>query len=185
MVYTIPWILNLPKDSATGELIGKRIIPFWGSDDTPYETFSNFHPCSLQWNGITFPTSEHLFMAHKAMYFGDVDILQDIITADSPGKAKRLGRKVAGFDQQIWSNISYDIMKIVCYQKIQQNPDIQEVLINTGDAIIVEASPYDRIWGIGLAPTDPDVYLPEKWNGDNRLGFVLMEIRDLIINRPL
>lgn len=119
-------------------------------------------------------------MTRKARLFNDHEILEQILKAETPNQAKSLGRKVRNFDPQIWDEHKYEIVKQGNLLKFSQNEKFKEFLLSTGDRILVEASPYDKIWGIGMLETDPKAHDPSQWNGENLLGFALMEVRDLL-----
>lgn len=89
-----------------------------------------------------------------------------------------MGRKVKNFDPDIWNEHKYGIVKKGNFLKFSQNERFKEFLLSTDNKILVEASPYDTIWGIGMLETDPNAKNPAQWNGENLLGFALMEVRD-------
>ena len=95
-----------------------------------------------------------------------------------PKQIKALGRKVRRFDQKVWDKFKYAIVLNGNWCKFSQNRDLREFLLSTGESVLVEASPYDNIWGIRLAANSPEAQDPMKWRGQNLLGFALMEIRD-------
>jgi ribA/ribD-fused uncharacterized protein len=101
-----------------------------------------------------------------------------VLRARSPGAAKAAGRQVRGFDEQRWADARYDIVLAGTRAKFAQHPRLWEVLRRTGSKVLVEASPYDRVWGIGLDSQSPDAGHPTRWRGLNLLGFALMEVRD-------
>ncbi len=119
-------------------------------------------------------------MAEKARLFGDSEIREKILRSGSPGAAKQLGREVRGFDQDIWERERFDIVVKGNVQKFSQNQELGKFLIDTKKRILVEASPVDRIWGIGLDATSEFANVPSKWRGLNLLGFALMEVRDYL-----
>lgn len=104
-----------------------------------------------------------------------------IIDASNPGKAKAIGRKVNGFDEATWVRHRFEIVVRGNLLKFRQHPELGEFLMGTGDKVLVEASPVDRIWGIGLAAEDPAAEDPNLWPGLNLLGFALMEVRDRLL----
>lgn len=108
--------------------------------------------------------------------------LQRILNAKSPAEAKKLGRAVRGYDEAVWQEKRLEIVKKGNFLKFSQNEELKAYLINTNSRILVEASPEDPIWGIGMASDHQDALYPEKWKGLNLLGFVLMEVRDELIN---
>lgn len=117
-------------------------------------------------------------MAKKAELFKDDEILPRILQAKSPAEAKKLGREVKNYNETLWLAARYEIVKEGNYHKFSQNPELKTFLLNTNDRVIVEASPVDAIWGIGMAGDHKDVLNPTKWKGLNLLGFALMEVRD-------
>lgn len=141
--------------------------------------------CLSQWfhspftsNDYTFNTTEHYMMARKALLFRDKETFIKIIKANTPNEAKTLGRQVKNFDEAIWDEHKLEIVVKGNLLKFSQNKQLQDYLISTNDSIIVEASPYDRIWGIGLDEKSASANDPFKWNGKNLLGFALMKVRD-------
>lgn len=121
---------------------------------------------------------EQYMMAGKAELFGDQEIRERILKCNNPKEIKALGRKVRGFDQKVWDRFKYAIVLNGNWCKFSQNRNLREFLLSTGDYILVEASPYDSIWGIRLAADSPEAQDPMKWRGQNLLGFALMEVRD-------
>ena len=164
-----------------------KFLFFWGHQ--PNKDGSIGKSCFSQWwetpfeiNGITYLTAEHYMMAGKARLFKDEEILQKILNATHPHDAKKLGRKVKNFTPELWNEHKFEIVLEANYAKFSQNEVLKEYLVNTKDRIIVEASPVDPIWGIGLAADNPNVTNPTKWKGHNLLGYVLMEVRDQLSN---
>lgn len=138
---------------------------------------SQWWPAPFTIDGREFATAEHHMMWSKATLFGDDRVAAAVLETDSPKRAKALGREVAGFDGPRWAQHRYDTVVVANLAKFGQHPELRRYLLGTGDAVIVEASPDDVIWGIGLAATDPDAVRPERWPGTNLLGFALMEVR--------
>ncbi|MGV3662028.1 MAG: NADAR family protein [Prosthecobacter sp.] len=161
-----------------------RWLHFWGH--TPQKDGSLGKTCFSQWwaghafevEGVQYATAEHFMMAEKARLFGDAETLAEILVAQSPAIAKKLGRKVSGFDDARWLAARWDIVVRGNRAKFSQHAGLREFLLHTGDRILVEASPYDRIWGIGMAATDTNAENPAQWKGLNLLGFALMEVRE-------
>ncbi|GAK52165.1 hypothetical protein U14_03416 [Candidatus Moduliflexus flocculans] len=155
---------------------------FWGhqreKDGTISKScLSNWFPAAFTLDGVAYATTEHYMMARKAQLFGDMQTYHAILTANTPQEAKALGRKVAGFVEPTWNAHRFEIMVTGNAAKFSQHQDLQRFLLSTGDAILVEASPYDTIWGIGMSASDPQIENPQAWNGLNLLGFALMEVR--------
>lgn len=155
---------------------------FWGH--TPGKKGTVGKQCLSQWyasgfeiNGILYPTAEHYMMAEKARVFNDKETLEKILSARSPAEAKQLGRTVRDFSGTVWNPKRYDIVVAGNLAKFSQCPELADFLLKTGSKVLVEASPKDRIWGIGLSEDDPNAHNPNLWNGLNLLGFALMEVR--------
>lgn len=144
---------------------------FWGGP------FSNWHPCRFTYGVTEYNCVEQFMMAYKAKVFGDKNSLIKIMESDEPRTQKKLGRKVSGFNPDIWSDVCYPIVFAGCLAKFMQNEGLKQILLNTGDDILVEASPYDKIWGIGLSESNAKNIPPEQWPGENRLGKILMDVR--------
>ena len=119
-------------------------------------------------------------MAEKARLFNDEETLRKILSTDDPKEVKALGRLIKNFDQETWENNKYDIVVKGNYAKFSQNSKLKEYLLNTKNKILAEASPYDKIWGIGLDKNNENAYNPKTWEGENLLGFALMEVRDML-----
>lgn len=154
---------------------------FWGhtmKDEITKSCFSQWFPFEFQENGIIYKTAEHYMMAGKAKLFNDDEVLKQIVKAETPNLAKSLGRKVKNFDPKIWDEHKYQIVRQGNLLKFSQNEKFKEFLLSTNDKILVEASPYDTIWGVGMLETDPRAQNPSQWKGENLLGFALMEVRD-------
>jgi ribA/ribD-fused uncharacterized protein len=144
--------------------------------------FSNWHPCKFEdEQGNEYNCSEQYMMAQKALLFGDKEIFEEIMEEPSPKFQKELGRKVKGFDSKIWNDNAKKIVYDGCKLKFEQNPNLLNELLNTNGKYLVEASPYDKVWGIGLGEDDPLIYDPKNWKGTNWLGEVLTKLRDDIL----
>lgn len=163
--------------------ITDEYVFFWGDDDI----YSNFYitptPMVIGGKTIMFRSSEHAFMYIKALYFCDLKSADLIIKTSHPYDAKKIGRKVKNFNDILWSAISMTVMYDVNLAKFSHTEILRQCLLETGDRIIVEASPYDKIWGIGLAENDPKALDQSNWKGKNNLGKVLMQLRETLKNR--
>lgn len=163
-----------------------KYLLFWGHRAKSGADAAGKHVLSQWWGapfvigGIRYPTAEHYMMAEKARLFCDDDALQRILNAASPGAAKALGRKVKNFVAAEWEAKCFDIVVRGNIAKFGQNGELRTYLLNTGKKVLVEASPVDRIWGIGLAADDPRAQNPEQWRGANLLGFALMKARNVL-----
>ena len=159
-----------------------KLLCFWRPTAAPSgqlgaECFSQWHESSFEIDGVRFKTAEHWMMAEKARLFGDADKRAAIIAADHPGKAQRLGREVRGFEIDVWTEHRSEIVTIGNVAKFDQNPELGAYLAASRDRVLVEASPRDRIWGIGLEAKDDRTQNPRLWLGLNLLGFALMDAR--------
>jgi ribA/ribD-fused uncharacterized protein len=139
--------------------------------------FSQWFEASFEIDGIGYPTAEHYMMASKARLFDDRVLLPEILAANHPRQTQTLGRNIQGFQAEIWNEHRFQIVVAGNLAKFQQNPQLREFILSTQDRILVEASPDDRIWGIGLAADAPNIDNPHYWQGTNLLGFALMEVR--------
>ena len=160
-----------------------KFLFFWGHQPNKdgsigKSCFSQWWEASFEIDGITYPTAEHYMMAGKARVFNDHEVLQEILQISHPHDAKKLGRKVKNFTPDIWDQHKFDIVVKANYAKFSQNPELKTFLLNTNDRIIVEASPRDRIWGIGMGQSNEKALNPNLWRGHNLLGYALMEVRD-------
>ena len=150
---------------------------FYGSD----EPFSNWYegaPFVDRGTGQYFATNEHYMMWRKAMLFRDVETAYLIMKADHPRKAKALGRQVHGFDEEIWKLAAEDIVYMGASWKFHQHPGLMKQLLATHPTLLVEASPTDCIWGVGLRESDDRILDHRNWRGANLLGSVLTRLRD-------
>lgn len=129
-------------------------------------------------DGNKFRSCEHYMMYHKAILFKDFEAAKMVLTSSTPNDAKRLGRKVKNFVNEVWNEHRYQIVRDGNILKFEQNPYLLEFLMSTEGKTLVEASPYDEIWGIGMKASDKNCNNPDTWKGLNLLGFVLTDIRD-------
>jgi len=158
---------------------------FWGHQPAINGTITK--SCFSQWYVSPFSikdeyytTAEHWMMASKARLFKDDETLSKILKSSTPNEAKALGRKVRNFDEVLWKENARRLVTEGNVAKFGQNPELKAFLLSTGDAVLVEASPYDRIWGIGLKATDERAKHPATWQGQNLLGFALMDVREAL-----
>lgn len=145
-------------------------IFFWGGG-----IFTNFYTFNHTYKGFQVHSSEQSFMLEKAWEF-DPEMVPEILATNKPEQAKRLGRKIKNYDEEVWAAIRYQKMVDVLIVKFAQ-PSLNKQLLATGSKILVEASPYDRIWGVGLKKEDPRIEQSKNWLGQNLLGKALMEVR--------
>lgn len=140
--------------------------------------------CFSQWwqsdfvvDGIRYQTAEHWMMAGKARLFRDEEVLEEILAVNDPRTVKALGRKVRNFDEDTWKKHRFDLVVDGNIAKFSQEPSLLQHMRETGDAVLVEASPLDRIWGIGMGESNIHAVNPARWQGLNLLGFALMKAR--------
>ncbi|WP_207435042.1 NADAR family protein [Sabulibacter ruber] len=182
MEYHLDWLLE--KYEAGDSL---KYIFFWGqkgaiNQPVGKHCFSQWYVAPFKVDGIEYKTTEHWMMAHKALLFEDVETYESIISCASPGEAKELGRMVKNFDQEVWEENRFEIVKEGNLHKFSQHPALKEYLLSTKSRILVEASPVDFIWGIGLPKDYGQIENPYHWRGLNLLGFALMEVRNFSLS---
>ena len=157
-------------------------IYFFGS----YNPFSNWYKCKFKDSGLEFNCVEQYMMYQKAMLFKDYEIANKILNSSyDPKLYKSLGRKVKGFNIERWDKWKEQIVYTGCYLKFTQNKDLKEKLLNTVGYELVEASPYDKIWGCGLFESDVRIKDKSNWTGLNLLGDILTELRDDILKEEI
>ncbi|KAK8854754.1 hypothetical protein IAR55_003493 [Kwoniella newhampshirensis] len=162
-------------------------ILFWYWEVTPANPitiacFSQWFPASFTdptHPGLTFKTTEHHMMYNKALVFDDLETAERIIEADTPSEAKALGRMVKGFDKKRWDETNDAVVQRGNYHKFDQNQELKRVLLKTKGKTMVEASPDDRVWGIGFG-VDEAEGREDEW-GANRMGLALTGARDILL----
>ncbi|MQS12132.1 NADAR family protein [Streptomyces kaniharaensis] len=157
-------------------------LMFWGhrarkDGSVGQGALSQWWPCEFTVDEVTYRSAEHWMMAGKARMFGDDAIEQRVLEARTPAEAKKLGRLIKGFDEATWAAGRFELVVEGNVAKFGQDPALREYLLGTERRVLVEASPVDRVWGIGLAADDERAAQPSKWRGENLLGFALMEAR--------
>ncbi|KAJ8600801.1 hypothetical protein CTAYLR_010000 [Chrysophaeum taylorii] len=158
-----------------------EIIFFWRETER-YGCFSQFYKSTdgcFVLDGVPYFCAEQAMMAAKARLFGDEDAERAILAErHSPRRIKELGRGVRNFDARTWGQVAPDIVRSINFAKFSQNDEIRRCLVSTQSKILAEASPYDKIWGIGLDASDPRAKDPRNWPGENHLGEALMFVRE-------
>jgi ribA/ribD-fused uncharacterized protein len=182
--------MSLPLDidalrsrAAAGETFSYRF--FWGHKPRPdgaigNSCFSQWWSCRFAIDGQVYTSAEQFMMAAKARLFDDPESLASILAADDPARAKAIGRRVRGFDDARWISSRFDLVMRGNIAKFEQNDSLRHFLVGTKDEVLVEASPSDAIWGIGLAANHEDAPNPARWPGINLLGFALMRTRAVL-----
>lgn len=139
---------------------------------------SQWYPVNFEKEGVHYSSAEQFMMAAKAKLFNDTSTYNKILAITEPSDIKALGRQVKGFDQVVWDKHCLQIVIEGNFAKFSQNPLLLSYLQSTGDKVLVEASPYDNVWGIGLSETANNLDNPLVWRGSNLLGFSLMIVRE-------
>ncbi|MFE0457635.1 NADAR family protein [Kitasatospora sp. NPDC058965] len=167
-----------------------KYLFFWGhraqrDGSIGQGALSQWWPSAFTVDGVRYATAEHWMMAGKARLFGDEEIVPRILAARTPAEAKKFGRLVRGFDEERWAAHRFALVTEGNVAKFGQDPALRAYLLGTGNRVLVEASPLDRVWGIGLAADDERAADPARWPGLNLLGFALMQARaELTDGRP-
>ncbi|MFP5377015.1 MAG: NADAR family protein [Acidimicrobiia bacterium] len=139
---------------------------------------SQWWPTELEVDGTTYPHAEAYMMAEKARLFGDEDTCRRILESKDPAEARRLGRRVRGFYGPLWEERRFETVVRGNLAKVSQHDALGRYLVPTAPEVLVEASPNDTVWGIGLAAHDEGAGRPSEWRGLNLLGFALVAVRD-------
>ncbi len=159
-----------------------KLLFFWGhtpssADKVDKACLSQWYPAPFSVDGVHYETGEHFMMAAKARLFGDDAAVRKILAAHHPKAVKEVGREVRDFDEALWQERRFEIVVAGSHAKFSQTPALARFLLGTKARVLVEASPTDKIWGIGLGADDPRAADPEAWRGLNLLGFALMVAR--------
>ncbi len=182
--------MNTETITSKGELISAieaglhpDYLYFWrhrvpqGQKGVGKECLSQWYPSPFEAQGFHYPTAEHYMMHHKALLFEDHEVAEQILVAPNPDKAKKLGRKVRRFNQHVWEGQRLQIVTEASVAKFSADPELFSYLLGTGERVLVEASPQDKIWGIGMDEKEAEGLHPRAWRGHNLLGFALMIAR--------
>lgn len=174
---------DVQKMFKSGEKL--EFIFFSGHQKTSNGTISK--TCLSQWyqapfemNNIKYKCAEQYMMCEKARLFKDEEALDKILQAYHPNQMKLIGRTIKNFEDDIWNEHKIQIVKVANLAKFSQNQKLKRYLINTENKILVKNVLHDNIWGIGLTKNSELKYNPLNWNGKNLLGFVLMEVRNIL-----
>ena len=157
---------HTPKGGDGGPAVGQWCLSQW-------------YPSTFRGDdGTGFASAEHYMMWRKALLFDDAEVAAEVLAARTPAEVLGLGRRVRGFDDGSWTAHRWEIVVTGSVLKFGQDPALRDYLLSTRNRVLVEASPLDRIWGIGLAADSEHAQDPARWRGLNLLGFALMEARD-------
>jgi len=179
-----PEIEELVRREASGERL--KYLLFWGhrperGGGVGRSCLSQWWPSAFTIDGVEYRTAEHYMMSEKARLFGDSSTAARILEARTPGEAKSLGRRIEAFDEDTWLAHRYEIVVRGSAAKFGSDPELTAYLCGTAGRVLVEASPVDRVWGIGLAAEDDAAQRPAQWRGLNLLGFALMRAREQLM----
>lgn len=161
-----------------------KVVAFYGHERGPWKCFSNFYPCEFIVDGIKYNCTEQYMMRQKALCFHRHDLVEKIMSETDPIIMKRYCRKdsLPEFKGWLWDAVKYEKVLVGVLAKFEQNQELKERLLATGDSLICEASPRDKEWGIGMGYKNPLNQDPKNWRGNNLLGKMLMEVREIIRN---
>lgn len=159
-----------------------KYLCFWGHTTkqkgiVDKSCLSQWFPAYFEVSEIQYKNTEQYMMAQKAKLFADEEIFQKILKTNDPKEIKALGRLVKNYHEDLWKQKRFEIVLQGNLAKFSQNAELKQFLLNTSNNVIVEASPYDKVWGIGLSADDENAEKPLQWKGLNLLGFALMEVR--------
>ena len=162
------------KQSLKEEKMKDNYVFFWNG------IYSQWYNAPMSIDGVTYNCCEQYMMHQKALFFGDTEIAEKIMQTTHPSEQKQFGRQVKGFDKDKWDSVCIGIVYKGNYAKFTQNQGLKEQLLLTGNKILVEASPLDKIWGIGMAEADEGIENPANWKGLNLLGWSITLVRQEI-----
>lgn len=167
----------------TGTNKKARFCFFHGHRNAKTGFLSNWYPCEFKDAIYTYSSVEQYMMSQKAWIMGDEEQADKIMGLSDPKAIKAAGRKVRNFDQKIWNEHKIGIVSDGLYLKFSQNPNLLKRLLDLEAEFLAEASPYDKIWGIGLEASHHNATKPKLWPGQNLLGQCLMAVRQRLIYR--
>lgn len=175
---------KLEKERETGKK--RDYLFFWGhhprkDGGVGKECFSQWYMANFYVGQTQYCCMEQYMMSQKALLFGDGETNELIMNAKNQGEIKALGRKVKNFDETVWNEFKSLIVLTGNYYKFSQLKKARAYLLGTGNAILAEASPYDTVWGIGMAEKEALQCAMKDWRGSNLLGFALMQVREEIV----
>lgn len=139
---------------------------------------SNWYHSAFLIDDVEYTSMEQYMMYQKAIHFQDISIAEDILATQDVAQIKKLGRRVSGYNDHIWSGIRQIVVYEGLKAKFAQNDNLRKQLVETQDAILAECAVKDCVWGIGLSMHDPKRLNLEQWRGKNLLGYTLMMVRD-------
>ena len=161
-----------------------KYIFFYGHQRGSYRSFSQWYPVdfeeTIDGKKYKLKHAEQAMMLKKALLFDDYKTADKILKATTPYECKTLGRNVKSFDDEVWNQNKFGFVVKTNFEKFSQNKHLLDILLGTQNKILVEASPYDKIWGIGMSVAHPNITNENHWRGENLLGKALMVVRKTI-----
>lgn len=181
MRYKMTNLINHGSHDIHGNFVTDDYVFFWGGP------FSNHYSCNVTFaiGGVNYELSctEQAMMLLKAYIFDDNVAFKSILQTSDPKIQKKLGRSVKNFSETVWAQCRERLAVDFLYAKFSQNQHLADILLNTGNKILVEASPFDAIWGIKMGIDKyPEILDPLNWQGSNLLGKCLMIVRTKLKN---
>lgn len=157
--------------------ITNKYVFFWNG------IYSQWYQAPMRIDGVLYNCCEQYMMHQKALFFGDTETAEKIMLTSHPRDQKQLGREVKNFNKDRWDKVNLQIVYKGNYAKFTQNEDLKKQLLETGNKILVEASPYDQIWGIGMGEEENGVDNPINWKGQNLLGWAITLVKQELQNQ--
>jgi ribA/ribD-fused uncharacterized protein len=145
---------------------------FWGG------IYSQWYKVPMIIDHMEYNCCEQYMMHQKALLFSDFGMAEKIMLEKDPKKQKALGRQVESFDRKIWDKVCQSVIYKGNLEKFTQNSAIKKELMGTGDRLMVEASPFDEIYGIKMAENDFGVEDQKNWKGTNFLGIAITKVKN-------
>ena len=159
------------------DVVTSTHVYFWSGIYSQWYTRPNL----ILENDVSYNSAEKYMMVKKALLFNDTEIATKMLKSNNPRTVKALGRKVKNFTQSVWESNRLDIVTQASILKFTQNQDLLRQMQAHSALTLVEASPYDLIWGVGLLPSDVTILDSKNWKGQNLLGQCLMTARTTIL----
>lgn len=187
------WVLSKKKDHLRQQSVfietikeNEELLFFWGhqasNNEITKSCLSQWWLCRFKHEGVEYNSTEQWMMAEKARIFSDTECLGQILKSKDIKAIKEIGRRISLFDEDVWDQRKYDVVFEGNLLKFSQNEALRSFLLSTSNKVLVEASPYDKIWGIGMRQDEEGIKEPKKWKGQNLLGFALMDVREILAN---
>lgn len=164
-------------------MITNKYVFFWSEKNSTTGIYSQWYKADMEIDGIIYNSCEQYMMHQKALTFKDFEIAEEIMDETDPRTQKVWGRKIRNFNGEVWNKVCLDIVTKGNFAKFNTYPAFKRRLMETGNRTLVEASPVDAIWGVGLSENDPAILDESKWKGTNFLGIALMKVREQLTNK--